>query len=278
MRDGWGGGGDCIRKWFDHRQMVVTVGVLASLGSLRLPGVSHEEVLVIWQFDTVLSFGSLTRLSVEWQGASGDTLWGESVFFDFRLPALIRDGRELERGWTHFMLFNSGLGVGMGVRGGVGVGDIGGSSVSVTTILGMCPCWGTGVVWQGLPKGEGWSGEPFLLEVTLLSENTLALRRSGEGVCWGERPSSLRHLFSPCLGLRLGCLAWSVCVCGKRVSLSLLHLRASSLYGVTVSVLSNSFSSSCTLGTRTGRYVCLRLPIPLGFLGGRVKRREIGQG
>ena len=57
-----------------HRQIVVTVGVLATLGSLRFPGVSLEEVLVIWQFDTVVSFGSLTRLSVEWQGASGDTL------------------------------------------------------------------------------------------------------------------------------------------------------------------------------------------------------------
>ena len=170
------------RRWFDYRQMVVTVGVLASLGSLRLPGVSHEEVLVTWQFDTALSFGSLTRLLVEWQGASGDTLWGETVFFDFLLPALIRDGRELERGCTHFMLFNSGVGVRGGV-GGVGVGDIGGSSVSVTTILGMCPCWGMGVVWQGLPEGESWSGEPFLLEVTLLSENTLALRRSRGGVC-----------------------------------------------------------------------------------------------
>lgn len=57
-----------------HRQIVVTVGALATLGSLRFPGVSHEEVLVIWQFDTVVSFGSLTRLSVEWQGTSGDTL------------------------------------------------------------------------------------------------------------------------------------------------------------------------------------------------------------
>ena len=171
--------------------MVVTVGILASLGSLRLPGVSHEEVLVTWQFDTALSFGSLTRLSVEWQGASGDTLWGQTVFFDFLLPALIRDGRELERGCTHFMLFNSGVEVrggvgGVGVRrgvGGVGVGDKGASSVSVTTILGMSPCWGMGVVWQGLPKGEGWSGELFLLEVILLSENTLALRRSRGGVC-----------------------------------------------------------------------------------------------
>lgn len=163
--------------------MVVTVGILGSLGSLRLPGVSHEEVLVTWQFDTALSFGSLTRLSVEWQGASGDTLWGETVFFDFLLPALIRDGRELERGCTHFMLFNSGVGVrggvgGVGVRRGVGVGDKGASSVSVTTILGMSPCWGMGVV-----KGEDWSGELFLLEVTLLSENTLALRRSRGGVC-----------------------------------------------------------------------------------------------
>ena len=160
--------------------MVVTVGILASLGSLGLPGVSHEEVLVTWQFDTALSFGSLTRLSVEWQGASGDTLWGQTVFFDFLLPALIRDGRELERGCTHFMLFNSGVGVrgGVGRVGGVGVGDKGASSVSVTTILGMSPCWGMGVV-----KGEGWSGELFLLEVTLLSENTLALRRSRGGVC-----------------------------------------------------------------------------------------------
>ena len=163
--------------------MVVTVGILASLGSLRLPGVSHEEVLVTWQFDTALSFGSLTRLSVEWQGASGDTLWGQTVFFDFLLPALIRDGRELERGCTHFMLFNSGVEVrggvgGVGVRRGVGVGDKGASSVSVTTILGMSPSWGMGVV-----KGEGWSGELFLLEVTLLSENTLALRRSRGGVC-----------------------------------------------------------------------------------------------
>ena len=172
---------NCIRRWFDHRQMVVTVGVLASLGSLRLPGVSHEEVLVTWQFDTALSFGNLTRLSVEWQGASGDTLWGETVFFDFLLPALIRDGRELERGCTHFMLFNGGVEVrgGVGGVGGVGVGDRGASSVSVTTILGMSPCWGVGVVWQG----ENWSGELFLLEVTLLSENTLALRRCMGGVC-----------------------------------------------------------------------------------------------
>ena len=169
---------NCIRRWFDHRQMVVTVGVLASLGSLRLPGVSQEEVLVTWQFDTALSFGSLTRLSVEWQGASGDTLWGETVFFDFLLPALIRDGRELERGCTHFMLFNGGVGVRGGV-GGVGVGDKGASSVSVTTILGMSPCWGMGVVWQR----ENWSGELFLLEVTLLPENTLTLRRSRGGVC-----------------------------------------------------------------------------------------------
>ena len=168
---------NCIRRWFDHRQMVVTVGVLASLGSLRLPGASHEEVLVTWQFDTALSFGSLTRLSVEWQGASGDTLWGETVFFDFLLPALIRDGRELERGCTFFRLLNGGGGV--RVRGGVGVGDRGASSVSVTTILGMSPCWGVGVVWQG----ENWSGELFLLKVTLLSENTLALRRSMGGVC-----------------------------------------------------------------------------------------------
>ena len=69
------------------------------------------------------------------------------------------------------------------MRGGRGVGDMGGSSVSVTTILGMCPCWGVGVVWQGLPEGEGGSGETFLLEVALQSENTLALRRSRGGVC-----------------------------------------------------------------------------------------------
>ena len=174
------------------------------------------------------------------------------------------------------MLFNSGMGVRGGV-GGRGVGDMGVSSVSVTTILGMCLCWGVGVVWQGLPEGEAGSGETFLLEVALQSENTLALRRSRGGVCWGERASSLLHLFSPCLGLRLGCLHCSVCVCDNRVSLSLLHRRDASLYGVTVSVLSiisvlSDSLSSHPLGTRGGRYVCLSLLMPLEFLGGRVKR------
>lgn len=174
------------------------------------------------------------------------------------------------------MLFNSGMGVRGGV-GGRGVGDMGVSSVSVTTIFGMCLCWGVGVVWQGLPEGEAGSGETFLLEVALQSENTLALRRSRGGVCWGERASSLLHLFSPCLGLRLGCLHCSVCVCDNRVSLSLLHRRDASLYGVTVSVLSiisvlSDSLSSHTLGTRGGRYVCLSLLMPQEFLGGRVKR------